>query len=532
MSRQTSTEEYSVVVVSMKNNEEEIKDINRTVVLDSEQDERQGKDELNIVELPFALVSNRNSKEIKTIKKQWIAQDKTGKSKQCFQTITGSDDRGLPTFQAEMVAIAAMELTFKNQLDEPVVNTTQYEMCRLLSWPYTSQYRKLLRDMFAVLAGLTIETNHFYDSETGEHKWAVFGIIDNAEFGSGKGHFKWNDVLFKSFKQGNIKSLDTHIYFSLKRNLAKRLFRYADRHIYNGQKHEVDLKRLCYDKLLMLGKYQGAKHLIRKIQPAIDEVNELEKDGVKLFDITITKSKTTASKLKVVFCRPRKTAQRVPKDKKGYTEQGSDENSSETQKLPPEAPSEGNQALIDRLIAYELPERLAQGFVKDKPEVTARQVEVLEYLLAQPDHGIKNPGGRLRRMIEEEWFEPEGFISKAEQEKERQRKQEAEQKLLESFRQDVAQAEQDLERLMQLSLKGQVAGQLKSWKQFITEYQLGREPSPQRVAKKEAELIEQLHLQSREERFKVTRTEVQQKYMKQAAEQGIGFNPESEEGLS
>ena len=53
-------------------------------------------------------------------------------------------------------------------------------------------------------------------------------------------------------------------------------------------------------------------------------------------------------------------------------------------------------------------------------------------------------------MIEEEWFEPKGFVSNAEQEKERQRKQEAEQKLLEAYHQDLTKAEQDLGRLMQL----------------------------------------------------------------------------------
>ena len=441
MSTRASTDEFSVVVVSMKNKEEEFKSEDHTVVLTSEQDDRQGKDELNIVELPFALISNRNAKQIKTLKKQWTGQDRVGKSKQCYQTITGSDNRGLPTFQAEMVAIAAMELTFKKPLDASVVNTTQYEMCQLLGWPYTNRYRKLLRSMFALLTGLTVETNHFYNSETGEHEWAVFGVIDNAQFGSGKGFFKWNDVLFKSFKRGNIKSLDTQAYFSLKRNLAKRLFRYADRHVYNGQKHEIDLKRLCYDKLLMLGEYQGVRHLVREIEPAIDEVNKLQKDGVRLFGITMTRSKTTASGFKVVFRRPRKRAQRAQEDEKGDETQEKAEKAPETENMPSEGTSEANQELVDRLVAYKLSENVAKRFVQDKPEIVEHQLAVMDFMLSNPDHRIKNPAGRLRKAIQEEWFEePKGFLSKEQREHQERDKQD----LLTEFREAAAKVKTEV----------------------------------------------------------------------------------------
>jgi len=523
MGRQSPNEKFSVVVVvPMANEEEEIKNPNRTVVLETDQEERQGKDELNIVELPFALISNRNSAKIKTIKQEWTGRDKLGKPKKCYQTITGSDDKGLPTFQAEMVAIAAMELTFKKELHAPKVKTTQYEMCGLLDWPYTNRYRKRLRDMFALLAGLTIETNHFYNSETREHEWAVFKIIDNAQFGSGTGFFKWNEVLFKSFKRGNIKPLNTQIYFSLKRNLSKRLFRYADRHGFNGQKHEIDLKRLCYYKLLMLGKYQGIKHLLRELQPAIDEINKLERDGIKLYDISVTKSKTTESGFKVVIrsaLKSRQKAKETPERVQGH----------ESALKPPEAQntaqngtSEDDQQLVDRVVAYKIPESKAREWIKEKPQIVKRQLEVLDFLIADDSHNIKNPGGRLREAIQNDWFPPPEYIAREARQKKQATQEEAKKKLMQAYQQDLAQALQDLEQVMQLSVKEQVARQLESWIGFATGYRKGERPSDSMIAKREAELIKELSSQTKEQRVDMKTREIQGKWEARDREQGIG----------
>jgi len=525
MSNQSLNEEFSVVVVSMKNEEEKIKNPDRTVILDSEQDERQGKDELNIVELPFALISNRNSKQIKTIKKQWKGQDKLGKSKQCYQTITGSNDKGLPTFQAEMVAIAAMELTFKNQLNAPVVNTTQYEMCKLLGWPYTSQYRKLLRDMFALLKGLTIETNHFYNPKTGEHEWAVFGIIDNAQFGSREGFFKWNDVFFQSLKHGNIKSLDTQIYFSLKRNLSKRLFRYADRHVYKGQKHEIDLNRLCYDKLLMLGKYQGAKHLIRKIQPAIDEINELEKDGVKLFEIEIVKSKTTVSGLKLVFSRPLKSRQSVAAALEGISQQGSSKTTPEANFEAPEGHSADSQTtqLAQMLIERGIRPRPAGELAKKFPDRIPHAVEVFDFLCSQPDNQIKSKPAFLRKAVEEHWFRdasslPEGFVSKEEQEDERRSREQARQDLRVEYRQAQAKVKAEVGDWADLSPEQRISGRLDLW---IMEFRRrhGKNPSEDEERRRSEKYIQELPTQ--EQMLTNQLNDLRRQFEQKAKEQGI-----------
>ena len=73
-----------------------------------------------------------------------------------------------------------------------------------------------------------------------------------------------------------MKRLDTNLYFSIRTPLARRLFRYADKHA-NGRRGgiEIDLFTLAFDKLVMRGNYKYASSLMQKLKPAIDEVNSL-----------------------------------------------------------------------------------------------------------------------------------------------------------------------------------------------------------------------------------------------------------------
>ena len=520
MGKRKLEDEFSVVVVTTDMDKD--KNQQKTVVLE---DEREGKDEMNLVELPFALISDRNSKKISTIERRWAVQGKKGRTKNCYEIITGSNKQGLPTFQAERVTIAALALTFRKQAKDPKIYTTQYEMCSLLHWPYTSQYRKLLRNMFSLLKGITVETNHFYNAKTGKHEWAVFGIIDNAHFSPEEGYFKWNEDFWNALQLGHIKQLDIGIYFSLKRNLSMRLFRYADRHIYNGRGHEIDLKRLCLDKLLMMGDYQGTKHLIRELQPAIDEINGIEQDGCRMMRISIGKSKNTPSGHKVTFEKARKSRQIVAEVLDGISEQGTGETAPEAQISPSGGPSDTNTGLIDQLIARDISKTTARKLVREHCSSVVRHLEVFDFLMQKEGNAIEKPAGYLRRMIEEEWFldkDPEGFTSRAEQDQRQRDREVVEKKLLAEYQQELEAALQNLEQLMQLPFKDQVTQQLESWKQFVIGYQKGKAPSEKMTAKREAELIKELEGRSREDRIGFKRAEIIQKYQTQAQKQGIG----------
>lgn len=512
-------DEFSVVVVTADMNKE--KNQQKTVILE---DEREGKDEMNLVELPFALISNRNSQKVSTIERRWAIQEKNGKTKNCYEIITGSNKRGLPTFQAEQVTIAALALTFRKQAKDPKIRTTQYEMCSLLHWPYTSQYRKQLRDMFSLLKGITIETNHFYNAKTGKHEWAVFGIMDNAHFSQEEGYFKWNEDFWNALQLGHIKQLDTGIYFSLKRNLSKRLFRYADRHIYNGRGHEIDLKRLCYDKLLMMGAYHGTSGLIQKLQPAIDEINGVEQNGFQLMQISIAKSKNTPSGKKVVFEKARKSRQSASEALGSILEQGSAETAPEANFEALEAVSADDQTtkLTSLLIERGVRPKPAADLVKTYPHRIEQKIEEYDWIKMHEPKRIKkwvkgDAPGFLVDSIKENYDSPSAFVSLAELEERARVKKQAEQELVAEYLTQKEQVIGDIDATMKLSDEQRVKPMLGAWE--TTQRKLRKAPTPEEKKKRQARYIK--NLPSREKMIDQGLRDLRMKFEQRAAEQGI-----------
>lgn len=476
----------------------------------------EGRDELNLIELPFSLVSNDNKQKLDTIERKWTEQ-----GREFYLTISPNVKFGLPTFQTEEITIAALELTYRNGFKNREVHTTKQEMLELLRWHDNGHYRKLLITAFSQLKGISIFTNRFWDHR--EKKYADaqggFGIIDDFVFYEDEprsrgqlalplSFFRWNQTLWENFQAGYIKRLDTSVYFSLGSNLSRRLYRYVDKWLYQGGQ-EIDLYKLAFIKLGMSDRYRYPSDVATKLKPAIDELNSRQ-----LAEIRITKSKSTESGYKVVF-QPKKSHQSIEKPQNGITEQESEKNAPEAQISSSGGSSDANQTLVNRLIAYKLPEELSQKFIQEKPEIVEHQLEVMDFLLAKPGHGIKNPAGRLRKAIQEEWFEePEGFIGKDE----RRRRQQVKQDLLGEYRQAGEKVKAEVGEWAELPPEQRIAAKLDFWE---TEYRCRHRANPadeERQKRKERYLQD---LPTVEQVLASRLQELRQQFEQKAKEQGI-----------
>lgn len=276
-----------------------------------EGERRIGKDEMNLIELPFTLLAKRNPKGLKTIERSWSGKGEDGKERKFYKIITGSDKWGLPTFIGEEVYLACMELSYRQDFKDREIHTTQYELINLMRWNDGGKsYERLIKTLNQLL-GIVISTNAFWDNKNRVYKKIGFGIINNYEFFENErrgrrvkyrnqsplplGYFRWDDVLFNSFQKGNIKTINTGLYFSLKNYTSKRLYRFVDKKLYNHQSFEIDLFRLAFEKLEMTGNYQYPSKVIEKLQPAI---KELETRGIA--EINIEQSRTESG-YKVCF---------------------------------------------------------------------------------------------------------------------------------------------------------------------------------------------------------------------------------------
>jgi len=162
---------------------------------------------------------------------------------------------------------------------------------KLLGWNFGgSSYERLIK-AFNQLLGISITTNAFWDNENKTYKKIGFGVLSNYEFfekeKAGRkskfnnqptlplGYFRWDDELFKSFQKGNIKTLNTSLYFSLKSYTAKRLYRFVDKKLYKQQSFEIDLFKLAFEKLEMIGEsYKHPSKIIQNLKPAMEELKE------------------------------------------------------------------------------------------------------------------------------------------------------------------------------------------------------------------------------------------------------------------
>lgn len=272
---------------------------------------RTGKDEMNLIELPFTLLTKRNPKGFKTIERRWSGKGEDGQERKFYKTITGSDKWGLPTFIGEEVYLACMELSYKQGFKDRKVCTSQYDILKLLGWGFGGSCYERLIKAFNQLIGISISTNAFWDNDNKTYKKIGFSILSNYEFFEKEkrgrkskyrnqlplplGYFRWDDVLFRSFQSGNIKTINTVLYFSLKSYTAKRLYRFVDKKLYNQQSFEIDLFKLAFEKLEMTGNYKYPSKVIEKLKPAMEE---LQKRGIA--ESQIKKSKTESG-YKVCF---------------------------------------------------------------------------------------------------------------------------------------------------------------------------------------------------------------------------------------
>lgn len=174
-----------------------------------------GKDELNLCECPFTLLSDKVEEDRKTLE---FRDRQNGITR--HWTISGSDKYGLPCALDESVFMAMLFLSKRNGFINQKTYFNSYEILKLMKWPISGHQYKRLELALSRLSGVTIYADYLWDQGKFKEGKFIFHIIDDAFLDKGKrdsknSWFKWGDRLFESFLNGNIKNLDLDTYFSL-----------------------------------------------------------------------------------------------------------------------------------------------------------------------------------------------------------------------------------------------------------------------------------------------------------------------------
>jgi len=423
-----------------------------------------GRDEMNLVEYPFALLSTRANPEVKTIEITKQGTNKNGELVEQKWTVTGSDKWGLPTIVGEEVYIALMALTHQDSFRSKEIHFKGVDLIRQLGWPLNGESYWRLRKALRVLKGVNIYAqNLFYDNKIKDYlPEKAFGIISEYDwYGDDDQTIKveWGTFLWTSFKNNYIKAIDTGFYFSLSSAIAQRLYRVLDKRFYHKTKVEFDLRELAFNHLLMSRKYHGGK-IKERLTPAIEEL--INTGYLSNFEYQPPKGRTK----KVAFY-------------KGKTTQPT------TKKTEPKTQTE-DTSLVHQLIRFGIPAELAQQLVEKHPDRIEPQIRYHEYRLQHlADKVSKNPAGFLRKAIEGNWTAPADYISPEDREQ-RARKAEENQK-----RQEWQMFKDNIKSQIETPPDKLVHGSIFLWSLTLQKEQ-NRLPTPDEQQAKQQELINAL----------------------------------------
>lgn len=289
---------------------------------------RNGRDEMNLVEFPFATLSDR-SDGVQVLEFQVTDHDReTGLPVERKLTVTGDPKHGLPTAKDEDVYLGLLQLTkFHTDFTSPAVRFTRHELIRLLGWPNNDWAYERVGTALARLTGVRLfYQNAWRDNANKAFKdRGGFGILDSFVVRDGRkgggpvedllSEFRWNAVLFESFRSGYLKRLDYETVRTLGTK-AKRLYRYLDKH-FNPPKYArlvFDLRTLACERLGFSRDYDAVQ-IRRALQPAVEE---LEARGFLVPEAVEARyRKVTRGKWEVSFERaagtPRNGTPLVPK---------------------------------------------------------------------------------------------------------------------------------------------------------------------------------------------------------------------------
>jgi len=253
--------------------------------------------------------------------------------------------------------------------------------------------------------------NAFWDNEKKSYVTAGFTLIQGyhiyeeipgrkTERDQPNSWIMWSDQLYRSFKSGYLKFLDTDLFFSLQTPLARRLYRHLDRQFGEEDQLTTDLFSLAHEHLGLSRNFRYTSEIVRKLEPALSELVErlyLERWEVKDHAISFVRSPsarhepfdTAAEEFAHVVDLPFDSVRVVEEKVEGKIEEKVEEEADRLAKV-----------LVERGVAPREAKKLVQSNLGALDKVQLA-IDYFDSLMVQGTHGIKNPGGFLVSLIRE-----------------------------------------------------------------------------------------------------------------------------------
>lgn len=342
-----------------------------------------GKDELNLIECPFALLTT--TAEEGQDKLEFI--DKQDRITRRWK-ILGSREYGLPCSLDEGVYLSLLYLTKRHGLVDRKILFSQYELLKLMRWQVNGERYDRLSLALKRLATVTIETNYLWDRGNFKKGEFLFHVLDEAFISKGKknsqgSYFVWSKTVFESLANGNIKNLDLETYFNLSTAISRRFFRVMDKRLHRSGQALFNLLELAHERLGISRSMVYPSELKRKLQATLQE----HKSKGLLSSASYMKGKNGKWLLNIKRCK--ENPELLPEKNPPLFEKNLPTGSTETLKENP---------LLAELISLGIPNKKALAILKEYPHE-----KVMAWVDALPKIKPENPAGYLIKALSEDW---------------------------------------------------------------------------------------------------------------------------------
>ncbi len=250
-----------------------------------------GRDEMNLCEVPFATLSERTTAKIVN----FTVNEYDVELKQDVErtyTISGHVEYGLPTAKDEDIYLGLLKQTLDyNQFRNALVHFNRSELFEILDWRKKDwAYDRLELGLHRLAAVRITCRNAWRDNRNKE--WCDkedFGILDSFKlrdmrksnsrkaFEEYSSQFIWGSVIFDSFDAGYLKKLDLGIVRQLHSVAARRLYRFLDKRFYPPKRMRIEMAvpLVAYEHIGVSRKTPVDKVIKRYLQPAAEELEHV-----------------------------------------------------------------------------------------------------------------------------------------------------------------------------------------------------------------------------------------------------------------
>lgn len=360
-----------------------------------------GKDELNLAEFPLSSISDRLDPHQKTmVFEDRVYDERRGDIITRKLTITASDQYGLPTALDDEVMLALVQITKLQKFAGRKMSFSRSQIISMLGWGDSGRSYDRLEIALNRWVGVTLYYEKaWWDKANRCWRDEKFHILDNVSIVSRDSRsgpspeldlplcsFTWNDVIWRSFEAGNLKSIDFSFFVGLGSAIAKRLYRFLDKRFFLRAEWKFEIRELCFEHIGLSRKYD-VSNLKRKLKPALEELES--KGFIDPVPPSERFRKTREGIWHVFFQKARPRAQQALSG--------------------PGRASPLVMSLLERGVALEASEQLVSKY---PPDLIAQQIESFDFLIARKDRKItRNPAGYLVSAIRAEYAKPADLSS-------------------------------------------------------------------------------------------------------------------------